>query len=229
MNVFSLPIVEQFICGYYRGSIRHIDGDLGFYATYAKTNGRGERGCRDSFPTIDACREYLRSRLDGMTKTTREKSLATRRRRLEERIAKITKDFLLGKHIGNSYECAICGKALSDPPSIRRAIGSDCWPRLQDSLAREVPRCTEIIEGLRSAIAEHETHDLNYWRALNAQRYSHLEQDRIDEISERMVRGTVETIVSLKCRLIDTELLLAAARKWGAENPSIKPDEEEAA
>jgi hypothetical protein len=149
-----------------------------------------------------------------MTTSTRERTLTTRRHRQEQRIAKITKDYLLGKHIGNRSECAICGRDLSDPPSIARAIGSECWPKLQDRLASEVPRCAEKIEQLQLAITEHEKHDLAYWQTLNAQKYGHLPQENVDWITDHDLRQTSSTIAILKRQLADTELLLAAARKW---------------
>ena len=206
-RIFDLPITEQFDCGHYRGSIRR--GENAFYATYARLNGARSRGWSTAFPTIDGCREYLRTELDRMTAETRARSLATRRRRRERKIARITKDYLLGKHIGNGSECAICGRALSDPLSIARAIGSECWPRFQDHLAREVPRCAANMEQIQQAIVEHEKHDLAYWQMLNAQRYSSIASDKINEFAAYDLRQTR----TLKRQLRDTELLLAAARK----------------
>jgi DNA repair exonuclease SbcCD ATPase subunit len=216
-SIFNPPITEQFECGHYRGSIR--SGENAFYATYERLNGTGLRGLGTTFPTIDECREYLRTILDQKTAETRARSLATRTRRREQKIAQIAKDFLLGKHIGNRYECAICGRHLSDPPSIARAIGSECWPRFQDHLAREVPRCTENIERLSQSIAELEKQDLTHWQAQTAQRYSglsHITQSDIDKFAEYDLRRTHDTIKSLKRQLDDTTLLLAAARKWVA-------------
>jgi DNA repair exonuclease SbcCD ATPase subunit len=214
-SIFGLPITEQFDCGHYRGSVR--SGENAFYATWERLNGTGSRGLGTAFPTIDECREYLRNKLDRMTTETRARSLATRTRRREQKIAQITKDFLLGKHIGNRYECAICGRHLSDPPSIARAIGSECWPRFQDHLAREVPRCTENIERLSQSIAELEKQDLTHWQAQTAQRYSglgHITQSDIDKFAEYELRRTHDTIRILKRQLADAELLRAAAVKW---------------
>ena len=221
LSIFSLPIAEQFECGRYRGFVHRNEN--AFYATYTTLNGTRSRGWNIAFPTIDECREYLRSSLDRMTTETRARSLATRKRRREQKIARVVKDYLLGKHIGNSNTCAICGRALSDPPSIARAIGSECWPRLQDRLAREVPRCTANIEQIQQAIAEHEKHDLAYWQAFNAQRYSHVAPDMINNFTAHDLRQTHNTIETLKRQLRDTELLLAAARRWAATPTAESP------
>jgi hypothetical protein len=56
----------------------------------------------------------------------------TRAVRREKRVAEAAKCILAGIGIGEATRCQICLKDLSDPESIKRGIGPECW---QDVLA----------------------------------------------------------------------------------------------
>jgi hypothetical protein len=117
----------------------------------ARSSCYGDWQVREDFSTVEKCRRFALAKVEEMAAETRAKSRETGERRRAERIAKIARDYLLlGKHIGNSLQCRICGRGLTDPVSISLAIGSECWPRLEDRLAAEVPRLTEKIAELEA-------------------------------------------------------------------------------
>ena len=51
----------------------------------------------------------------------------TRQRRQHNRIWSAAKTLLAGKGIGERASCAICLRGLTDPESMKRGIGSECW------------------------------------------------------------------------------------------------------
>jgi hypothetical protein len=51
----------------------------------------------------------------------------TRQRRKDAMIWSAAKRILTGQGIGERKNCAICGRGLADPESIKRGIGSECW------------------------------------------------------------------------------------------------------
>jgi Family of unknown function (DUF6011) len=57
-----------------------------------------------------------------------KKAAITRRRRIEAMTYTVASRLIAGGHTGGpSHKCNICGKGLSDIPSIERGIGSKCW------------------------------------------------------------------------------------------------------
>jgi hypothetical protein len=64
------------------------------------------------------------------------KAVATRARRREKHINLIAEKYVAGKRFGPAEECAICSKELSDPVSIGRGIGSDCWQEMLERIER---------------------------------------------------------------------------------------------
>src|SRR5262245_24430514 len=60
----------------------------------------------------------------------------TRRARTERRVYDVAKRIVAGHVFGPGYECAICGRGLSDRQSIERGIGSECWQSVLDATAR---------------------------------------------------------------------------------------------
>ena len=62
----------------------------------------------------------------------------TRHHRRGKQIHVIANKIVQGGCTGPRHHCSICGRGLSDPPSIARGIGSECW---QDILA-EIDRLT---------------------------------------------------------------------------------------
>jgi hypothetical protein len=62
------------------------------------------------------------------------KGAATRAKRRELKISSIAKKILDGWNCGPGAFCVVCGKAVSDPESISRSIGSDCWGRILERI-----------------------------------------------------------------------------------------------
>jgi hypothetical protein len=56
----------------------------------------------------------------------------TRARRREMRLAELAEMWRTGRGIGARKSCAVCGKGFSDPLSVARGVGPECW---QDLLA----------------------------------------------------------------------------------------------
>jgi hypothetical protein len=67
---------------------------------------------------------------------SRERGVKKRRERREARIQEAAKRILRKEGIGNSDHCYCCHKFLTDPESIGRAIGSECWQHVLDIVAR---------------------------------------------------------------------------------------------
>lgn len=55
------------------------------------------------------------------------KAAVTRRRRQERKVYEVAQRIATGGQYGPTTACVICGRGLSDPPSIQRGIGSECW------------------------------------------------------------------------------------------------------
>jgi hypothetical protein len=222
--IYSLPIAEEFDQPPFRILIRVYSYDIipgktstTYYATYRRKSARyREHGWSKEFSNIAECRAWICRQLDEQHARTLEQSRETRTRRLEQKIAQITRDFLLGKHIGNQSECSICGRKLSDPPSIERAIGSECWPRLQDRLAKEVPRCEETIAHLRTRLADLEKQDYGYWAAQYAGFRANPDPKFKFQWVAWKLEETAGSLAGTKRDIADAERLLAAARKWKA-------------
>jgi hypothetical protein len=60
----------------------------------------------------------------------------TRARRVEKMIHKAARQLIANEKFEPQDRCRICGKNLSDPPSISRGIGSDCWQQILDQIER---------------------------------------------------------------------------------------------
>src|SRR6185312_10271529 len=60
-------------------------------------------------------------RVDGA-----KRAAVTRARRREARINQVANDIRTGKGIGNTTECVICEKSLTDVESQMRGIGPEC-------------------------------------------------------------------------------------------------------
>jgi hypothetical protein len=144
----------------------------------------------------------------------RKRGVETAKRRREQRIAKITRDFLFGKHIGNLSHCAICSKALGDPTSISRGIGSECWPRLMDRLAQAVPNCEHRLSALQAQLRLLQGLNYEAWKEKHGSR----DAARHDWYFSIYSREKADTIRRLEHDIADQELLLAAARRWEAIN-----------
>jgi uncharacterized protein DUF6011 len=55
---------------------------------------------------------------------------ATRKTRQEKQVYRVVQRIIEGNPVGPKSHCALCGRELSDPPSINRGIGSECWDRV---------------------------------------------------------------------------------------------------
>jgi hypothetical protein len=54
--------------------------------------------------------------------------------------------------IGNSGRCYCCHKYLTDPESIARAIGSECWQRVLSAMTRLASDArNDQVPGIRAA------------------------------------------------------------------------------
>lgn len=60
------------------------------------------------------------------SEAAREAAL-TRRARQQHRVADAARHLVAGHGIGARPSCAICGRSLGDPLSVRRGVGPECW------------------------------------------------------------------------------------------------------
>jgi hypothetical protein len=66
------------------------------------------------------------------------KYIADRRdRRKASNIKRVVDELLRDSVVGNHTHCAICGRTLTDPISIRRGIGPECWEVVLGHLERQ--------------------------------------------------------------------------------------------
>jgi hypothetical protein len=211
-RIWYLPVVEEFDHGRFHCRLRTYcddepDAKPKFYQTWSLKRARRQHGSSDGYNSLDECRTKLVDQLDKLVAAQRRDSAATRERRKAARIAEITREYLVGRGIGNVRNCAICNKELTDEQSIARGLGSECWPNFQDHLAGEVPRCQETIDRLRADIATTRArlHDTDHWAQLAADNpyYAERERERTAQLLDNYMR-----------ELADVEALQAAARKY---------------
>jgi hypothetical protein len=214
--------LEQFDYGLWHCSVLQF-GDPPLFHPYYRLARKGSwnnrRLRRDGFATIEECRAFLCKEADeyvARVAKSREEGAATKAKRREARIAKVTREYLLGKHIGNLLECAICSRALSDQVSTERGIGSECWPNLMDRLAKQAPECEARIVEIEAALLEIEGQTFEKW--LEQRHYDSI-RSKDDVIYRRSMSRIFiekqEDMISMFRRdLADQQLLLAAARKW---------------
>jgi hypothetical protein len=65
-----------------------------------------------------------------------QQAAATRQRRYQQRIHSIAKQILEEDGIGERHSCALCKKVLTDPISVKRGIGPECWDRVMRAVER---------------------------------------------------------------------------------------------
>jgi hypothetical protein len=73
-----------------------------------------------------ACR-YAEDYLHARRSASAKKAAVTKARRQELRVHRAAARFVERKATGPRSHCFVCGKGLTDAPSIARGIGSDCW------------------------------------------------------------------------------------------------------
>jgi hypothetical protein len=85
--------------------------------------------------------EHKRLKIAENRKKGAQQAAVTRQRRHELKVQAIVKKMLRDESVGPSTHCVLCKKQLSDPQSLARGIGSECW---QGILSRvEQARCAE--------------------------------------------------------------------------------------
>jgi hypothetical protein len=96
--------------------------EVGILPDGALHNPRGypDDDVRAAVLAADARRHERRSR-------AATKAAVTRNRRQEKKVYAIAQLIQNGGNIGPQHRCRICAKALNDPESIDRGIGSECW------------------------------------------------------------------------------------------------------
>jgi hypothetical protein len=58
------------------------------------------------------------------------KAAVTRKARMDAKVYEVATGIVEGNTYGPARSCVCCWKALGDPESIRRGIGSDCWQKV---------------------------------------------------------------------------------------------------
>jgi hypothetical protein len=64
-----------------------------------------------------------------------KKAATTREARQQQRVWLIAKRLADKQQTGPRGHCYVCGRGLSDPPSIARGIGSECWQGVLDQIS----------------------------------------------------------------------------------------------
>lgn len=109
------------------GSYTHIGIDRD--GTLLNPNGYPEAA------VFQALEEALQRRHDWRTDAAK-RAAVTRARRREKRIADAAARYTAGNSIGPRETCVVCRKTLTDPVSISRGIGSDCWQEILKLMER---------------------------------------------------------------------------------------------
>jgi hypothetical protein len=92
-------------------------------------NGYPENEVRAAVLDADARRRIRRS-------NAAKKAAVTRRERHGRLVYSVAKGIVEGKEYGPRKNCVVCGKGLTDPPSIARGIGSDCWQCILEAISQ---------------------------------------------------------------------------------------------
>jgi hypothetical protein len=90
--------------------------------------------------------EEAREREHQLRSKAAKKAAVTRADRQEERVMDAAKRFIERRGIGQRTHCYICSKHLTDPDSIQRGIGPECW--------QEILTCIERVKAQRRVSAE---------------------------------------------------------------------------
>jgi hypothetical protein len=126
---------------------RSIQADPTCTALYFDTwiEPSGELHNPHHYPPEQAYAAALRAdqRKDEKLAESRRRGVEKRRRRREAQIHQAALRILRNEGIGHQTRCCCCGKYLTDPQSISRAIGSECW--------EHVLRAVEKLEAEREA------------------------------------------------------------------------------
>jgi hypothetical protein len=103
--------------------------DLGINAdgTLHNPNGYSEDLVRSTILASEEARRRRRSEAAKKAAKTLQQRRKSRVWQIAERIAK-------KQQTGPRRHCCVCGRALDDPPSVERGIGSECWQGVLDQL-----------------------------------------------------------------------------------------------
>lgn len=82
---------------------------------------------------------------------TAKKAAVTRAKRREQKVYIAPEKIVKGHACGPRTHCFICGKGVSDPPSIERGIGSDCWQDVLKQLSCRSGKA-EIVDPRRDTL-----------------------------------------------------------------------------
>jgi hypothetical protein len=112
--------------------VRHEGGklyEIGILSdgTLHNPNGYPDDVVRAAVSAADARRHERRSR-------AAQKAAETRRFRQRMRFNDVVKYLLANNRLGPSRHCFMCGRHLTDPESISRGIGSECWGSVQSKI-----------------------------------------------------------------------------------------------
>jgi len=93
-----------------------------------------------------AADEQKRTRITKNRKEGAQQAAKTRKRRHEIKLQAIVKKMLRDESIGPSTHCVLCKKQLSDPQSLARGIGSECWQGVLSSVEEARRRGMQAAE-----------------------------------------------------------------------------------
>jgi hypothetical protein len=116
--------------------LRWIEGGIAITADGALTS---DSGTAVTPKQAEAAWQWLH---EGATTAAHERSLTARRagaaraRRRERTVYDIVTEHLRTGAFQSAHSCKCCGKELTDPASIARGIGSECWQRVLDQIER---------------------------------------------------------------------------------------------
>ncbi|ATQ66888.1 MULTISPECIES: DUF6011 domain-containing protein [Methylosinus] len=102
--------------------------DLGVNDDGTLWNPNGYSADRVRAAVADA-EETLRER----RKVSAAKGAVTNKRRRDKRIHDIAKKIIGGANL-SSTSCVCCGRALTDPETIERGIGPECWSHVLEAI-----------------------------------------------------------------------------------------------
>jgi hypothetical protein len=80
--------------------------------------------------------ERKRAEITKRRKEGAQQAAKTRKRRHEIKLQTIVNKMLRDESIGPSTHCVLCKKELSDPQSLARGIGSECWQGVLSAVER---------------------------------------------------------------------------------------------
>lgn len=91
--------------------------------------------------------EEYRAEITKNRKEGAQQAAQTRKRRHKIKLQAIVKKMLRDEHIGPSTHCVLCKKQLSDPQSLERGIGTECWQNVLSAVEearRQGMQATEL-------------------------------------------------------------------------------------